>query len=810
MEPVRAGRSIPSVQRNAAPENLGILLAGLILCMTPGTGPAEASAEGNWLAGVSRDIARQEYQITWQEHTRLGPAWQAPNRAQGLRMFFAGGRLIVVPRTEEVPSWEWRMTLVRWGRGLAGTRVAPDEWKLAEQVDANRIEIDRGTLVEWLQNDPRGLEHGFTLREPPLGAGKAGTAPSVWIELVPGGSVTPVLATDAGAIDFVTERGAGVVHAGLSVRDGHGRTIPSRVEAIEGRLRLVIDDRSAVYPLVASLLATSSTDAGRALARDEAAAGASAAAWIAPGVQGGANFGISVGTAGDVNGDGFADVVVGAYLYDNGQTNEGRAFLYHGSPTGPQATAAWTAESDEPLSSFGFSVATAGDVNNDGYDDVIIGGTRHENGQEDEGGAWVYLGSAAGLAATAAWSAESDLEYSRMGGSVGTAGDVNADGYADIIVAARFFGEAQSEMGKVYVYHGSPTGPSPLANWSVQGTQNNQSFGSSVGGAGDVNGDGYSDIIVGSSGTNRAYVFHGSATGLSIPAAWTAQNAQAGAFFGSETKTAGDVNGDGYADVIVGAYSFDNGQTDEGAVFVYHGSPAGLSPAPAWTAEGEQPGALFGSAVGSAGDVNGDGYSDVIVGAPLYDNIESAEGRAYVYLGSPTGLATGATWTAESDQVAANLGRSAAGAGDVNGDGYADVIVGAPVFDDTQADEGRVYLFLGSGAGIALPPGSPGSVRTLSIATSGTDLLLTWEPACPASDYAIYEGTIGDFTSHAPRICSTGGATSWTLSPPSGSVYYIIVPLNESAEGSYGITSSGTERPAGFPACRPQQLGGCR
>jgi hypothetical protein len=688
---------------------------------------------------------------------------------------------------------------------------------LAERVDANRIEIDRGTLVEWLQNNPSGLEHGFTLREPPHGAGKAGTAPPVWIDLVPGGSVTPFLATDAGAIDFVTARGGGVIHAGLSVRDDDGRTIPSRVEAVADGLRLVIDDRSAAYPLVARLLATSSMDAGRALALDKSVAGASATAasapaanaagWTAPGAQGGANFGISVGTAGDVNGDGFADVVVGAYLYDNGQTNEGRVFVYHGSPTGPQATAAWTAESDEPLSSFGFSVATAGDVNDDGYDDVIIGATRHENGQEDEGGAWVYLGSAAGLLPNAAWLAESDLEYSRMGGSVGAAGDVNADGYADIVVAARFFGEAQSEMGKVYVYHGTPTGPSTVANWSVQGTQNNQSFGSSVGGAGDVNGDGYSDIIVGSSGTNRAYVFHGSATGLSIPAAWTAQNAQAGAFFGSEAKTAGDVNGDGYADVIVGAYSFDNGQTDEGAVFVYHGSPAGLSPAPTWTAEGEQPGALFGSAVGSAGDVNGDGYSDVIIGAPLYDNIESAEGRASVYLGSPTGLATGAAFTAESDQVAANLGRSAAGAGDINGDGYADVIVGAPVFDDTEADEGRVYLFLGSGAGIALPPGS---VQTLSVATSGTDLHLTWEPACPASDYAIYEGTIGDFTSHAPRICSTGGATSWTLSPPSGSVYYIIVPLNESAEGSYGTTSSGTERPAGSPACRPRQLVGCR
>ncbi|MGH9869038.1 MAG: FG-GAP-like repeat-containing protein [Candidatus Polarisedimenticolia bacterium] len=722
-------------------------------------------------------------------------------------MFFAGGRLIVVARTEEIPSWEWSMTPVRWGRGAAGTRVAQGGSMLAEQVNANRIEIDRGTLVEWLRNDPRGLEHGFTLREPPPGGGRAGAAPPVWIELVPGGSVTPVLSTDAVAIDVVTGRGAGMIHAGLSVRDDDGRTLPSRVEAIEGRLRLVIDDRSAAYPLVASLRATSSTHEGLALAEDGSAAGLSAAGWTVLGAQGGANFGISVGTAGDVNGDGFADVVVGAYLYDNGQTNEGRAFVYHGSPTGPQATAAWTAESNEPFASFGFSVATAGDVNGDGYDDVIVGATRHENGQEDEGGAWVYLGSAAGLAASAAWSVESDLEYSRLGGSVGTAGDVNGDGYADIIVSARFFGEAQSDRGKAYVYHGSPIGPSPVANWSVVGSQNNQQFGSSVGTAGDVNADGYSDVIVGSSGTNSAFVFHGSATGLPGPAAWTAVNAQAGAWFGTAAKTAGDVNGDGYSDVIVGAYSFDNGQTDEGGAFVYHGSPAGLSPAPAWTAEADQPGAAFGIDVEGAGDVNGDGYSDVIVGAPLYDNIESAEGRAYVYLGSPTGLATGAVWTAESDQTAANIGRSVGGAGDVNNDGYDDVIIGAPVFDDTQADEGRVYLFLGHGAGIALPPGS---VRTLYVATSGADLHLTWDPACPASDYAIYEGTIGDFTSHAPRLCSTGGATSSTFSPPSGSVYYLVVPLNGSAEGSYGTTSSGTERPVGSPACRPQLLGGCR
>jgi hypothetical protein len=141
----------------------------------------------------------------------------------------------------------------------------------------------------------------------------------------------------------------------------------------------------------------------QALVHHESEAGLSGAAgWSALGGQNGANLGISVATAGDINGDGFADVIVGAYLYDNGQTNEGRALVYHGSATGLQATAAWSAESNEPFASFGFSVATAGDVNGDGYDDVIIGATRHENGQEDEGGAWVYLGSPTGLAASPA------------------------------------------------------------------------------------------------------------------------------------------------------------------------------------------------------------------------------------------------------------------------------------------------------------------------------------------------------------------------------------------------------------------------
>jgi hypothetical protein len=121
---------------------------------------------------------------------------------------------------------------------------------------------------------------------------------------------------------------------------------------------------------------------------------------------------------------------------------------------------------------------------------------------------------------------------------------------------------------------------------------------------------------------------------------------------------------------------------------VYHGSPTGLNASPLWTAESNQVYAHFGISVASAGDVNGDGYSDVVVGATNYDNGQTGEGRAYVYHGSPTGLSTSSSWTAESNQTSAYFGISVASAGDVNGDGYSDIIVGAYGYDNGETDEG--------------------------------------------------------------------------------------------------------------------------
>jgi MYXO-CTERM domain-containing protein len=450
---------------------------------------------------------------------------------------------------------------------------------------------------------------------------------------------------------------------------------------------------------------------GRAFVYLGAASGlATATAWTAESNQAFTYFGHSVASAGDVNGDGFGDVIVGAYFFDNGQTGEGRAFVYLGSASGLSMAAAWTAESNQAFAYFGFSVASAGDVNGDGYGDVIVGASFFSDGETEEGRAFVYLGSASGLSTAAAWTAESNQANAHFGQSVASAGDVNGDGFGDVIVEARLFDNGETDEGRAFVYLGAASGLSTAAAWTAESNQTSALFGWSVASAGDVNGDGFGDVIVGAPGFDngevnegRAFVYLGSASGLSTAAPWAAESNQTSALFGYSVASAGDVNGDGYGDVIVGASFFSDGETNEGRAFVYLGSASGLSTAAAWTAESNQANAFFGWPVASAGDVNGDGYGDVIVGAQNFDNGETDEGRAFVYLGSDTGLATAAAWTAESNQAGAAFGISVASAGDVNGDGFGDVIVGAWLFDNGETDEGRAFVYLGAASGLSTP-----------------------------------------------------------------------------------------------------------
>jgi hypothetical protein len=191
---------------------------------------------------------------------------------------------------------------------------------------------------------------------------------------------------------------------------------------------------------------------------------------------------------------------------------------------------------------------------------------------------------------------------------------------------------------------------------------------------------------------------------------WSVESDQVNAHMGISVGSAGDVNGDAYHDVFVGANSFDNDQVDEGKVFVYYGSAGGLPSTPNWTAEGGQTSANFGLVVSGVGDVNGDNKADIVIGACLYDHGQQDEGGIFVYYGSATGLkidpawtsgssdssAAAPDWTAEGNQASSGFGCTVAGAGDVNGDGKADIIVGAPNYDNGQDNEGRVLIYYGS------------------------------------------------------------------------------------------------------------------
>ena len=558
---------------------------------------AAAPVSADWQSTVTKEIARSEYRFS----ARDDGAVSAPNRAHGLRSTITPSGLELTSRVEGESGFKLTLRVVGAGPGTL-------------TQDDLGVSIARGAMREWYVNDDRGLEQGFTLASRPGGAkGRAA------LELALGGDVLAYPDSSGQSILFKTAKGEPVLRYGeLRVVDATGRELQVRMVVRPGVVRIEFDDKGAAYPVTVDPLLTSP-------------------AWTAESNQAGALFGFSVATAGDVNGDGYSDVIIGAIAFDNGQLDEGRAFVYLGSAAGLATGAAWTAESDQAGSQFGEAVAAAGDVNGDGYGDVIVGANSYTNDQGGEGRAFVYLGSSSGLAAGPAWMAEGDQSNANFGVSVATAGDVNGDGYADVIVGARDWDGGQTDEGRASVYLGSAAGLGTSPAWTGESNQPGARFGNAVGTAGDVNADGYSDVVVAAVRFNnglgdfsgRAYAYLGSASGLATSAVWTVDSAQGGAQFGVSVGTAGDVNGDGYADVIVGANAHDNGATN-GRAYVYFGSGSGPSVSPAWVKESDQAGANFGVSVATAGDVNGDGYADVIVGAHTFSNGQTSEGRAYM------------------------------------------------------------------------------------------------------------------------------------------------------------------------------------
>ncbi len=443
----------------------------------------------------------------------------------------------------------------------------------------------------------------------------------------------------------------------------------------------------------------------------------------------GGRFGISVSTAGDVNNDGYDDVIVGDdFNYDN--NTKGHAYIYFGSSSMDNVPDISFSEGVANYSSFGRFVAYAGDINNDGYSDIVVG---EDDDTYSSGSAYVYLGGQSmdnytdvhlsgegtgnsfgdkltsgdfngdgypDIAVSApSYNNGDGRVYIYLGGTnadsladiiisgngnIASAGDVNNDGFDDLIIAAT---SENNYTGAVYLYFGGNPMDSQH-DFIYQGTSQYQYFGSSLSSAGDVNGDGYDDIIIGTGGSTYANIYFGGVSLSNTPDVHLTDGTVDN--FGRRVSNAGDVNNDGYDDVMVygNHYGYYN---NLGRVLIYFGGSSMDATADVGIS-GQSGYDYFGNSLSPAGDINGDGYDDIIIGAREYNY----DGRAYIYFGgSPMNSTADVVLDAES--AGDDFGDVVSGIGDINNDTYDDVLVGASTFyvDSHHTSMGKAYIYYG-------------------------------------------------------------------------------------------------------------------
>ena len=488
--------------------------------------------------------------------------------------------------------------------------------------------------------------------------------------------------------------------------------------------------------------------------------------------------GASVSSAGDVNGDGYDDLIIGARYADPNRDSSGETYLVYGGASAPGTGGVLDLSGLDGSNGFiltginrgdesGFSVSSAGDVNGDGYDDLIIGARYADpNGNFQAGETYIVYGGASapgtegvldlsGLDGTNGFTLTGIDAGDRSGSSVSSAGDVNGDGYDDLIIGAHWADPNGDRSGETYLVYGGASAPGTdgvLDLGALNGTNGfiltgidaRDNSGWSVSSAGDVNGDGYDDLIIGARDAHpiggrrnagETYVVYGGASapgtnGVLDLGALDGTNGfiLTGIGFdarsGSSVSSAGDVNGDGYDDLIIGApYAFPNGDRRAGETYIVYGGASApgtggvlnleaLDGTNGFTLTGIDAGDRSGFSVSSAGDVNGDGYDDLIIGARFADpNGDRDAGETYVVYGGASApgedgeLNLGALDGTNGFILAGidardRSGRSVSSAGDVNGDGYDDLIIGANTANPNgDSNAGETYVIYGGATG---------------------------------------------------------------------------------------------------------------
>ncbi|HEY9810300.1 MAG TPA: putative Ig domain-containing protein [Halomicronema sp.] len=454
--------------------------------------------------------------------------------------------------------------------------------------------------------------------------------------------------------------------------------------------------------------------------------------------------GNSVSSAGDVNGDGLADLIVGAPGTDLGEQDRGQSYVVFGKTdnstvslsnldTGGFALNGWSdgyLPPRRPVSQelkwtadlAGYSVSSAGDVNGDGLADLIVGAPYADDRKKLPilaGQSYVVFGKtdnsvvSLGNLGTSGFVLNGGNRYAHSGHSVSNAGDVNGDGLADLIIGVPGADADDGRAGKSYVVFGKTDSTTvSLSNLGTGGfTLNGRSYientGTSVSSAGDVNGDGFADLIIGAR-AGKSYVVFGKTDSTTV----SLSNLGTGGFTldysGKSVSSAGDVNGDGFADLIVGSPGADNGLAGEsGKSYVVFGKTDSTTVSLSnlgtggFVLNGINYKDRVGKSVSSAGDVNGDGFADLIVGALNAHSGDLSTGQIYVVFGktdstsvSLSNLGTGG-FVLNGLNYNDKAGHSVSSAGDVNGDGFADLIVGVPYASAGGTHRGQSYVIFG-------------------------------------------------------------------------------------------------------------------
>ena len=410
----------------------------------------------------------------------------------------------------------------------------------------------------------------------------------------------------------------------------------------------------------------------------------------------------------DMDHDGKGDVVAAQAFWKSADgVARGRIMIYRGGAEASSSAPFMTIDGDQPHGELGYQLCNAGDTDGDGFDELLVSHEARETG-EMHSRVHLYAGQTGGGPPVQVWELVGKSRDAGLGRGMSSAGDVNGDGYDDVLIGESSAPDLLYGEGRVLLFLGSRAGLARTPVWSVRGGQSNAWMGRFMRPLGDVNADGFDDVLVGApiwDGTagpdcGRAMLFLGGAGGPSDRPAWTFEGANANARLGTTVAGAGDVNGDGFDDALVGEPQYsDPARPERGRALVFLGGPNGLASSPAWQAVGPVSYAHFGSSVDRLGDVDGDGYDDIAISAPQYtEGTRTHLGMVEVYRGNRDGCEARPFWRAVGDAADENLGWVVI-TGDINGDHVRDLVVGAPLWSDKMTERGLIATYLARSPG---------------------------------------------------------------------------------------------------------------